>query len=137
MLLSKSGEYALLALLHLAEHCDEGPLRTSEIAKAIDVPQNYLSKILHQLAQGGVLQSERGPRGGFELTWEPEDMTLTYSLQPIESELKNRRCLLGRKTCSDSDPCAAHPAWQELSGHITDFLQSTTLADLTRERKAS
>jgi Rrf2 family protein len=131
MLFSKSGEYALLALLYLAEHGEEGPLRTSEIASAIGVPRNYLSKILHQLAQADVLRSERGPRGGFELTWEPEDMTLAEALRPIESDLIDRRCLLGRSHCSDDDPCAAHASWQKVSDHIADFVQNTTLADLT------
>jgi Rrf2 family iron-sulfur cluster assembly transcriptional regulator len=137
MLLSKSGEYALQALLHLAEYGGERPLRTVEIAEALDVPRNYLSKILHQLVVAGILDSARGPRGGFQLIERPEDLTLADALRPIESNRLAPRCLMGRGTCSDADPCAAHARWQELSGHITDFLGTTTLGDLVHDRARS
>jgi Rrf2 family iron-sulfur cluster assembly transcriptional regulator len=137
MLLSKSGEYALQALLYLAEYGEERRVRTVEMAEVVDVPRNYLSKILHQLVRAGILDSERGPRGGFQLIERPEVLTLAEALRPIEANLIGRRCLMGRETCSDADPCAAHESWQELSDQIADFLGKTTLADLVRNRTTS
>lgn len=133
MLLSRSGQYALRALLHIAEQ-PEGPVRTSEIAAALDVPANYLSKLLHRLARDGVLDSTRGPSGGFALAIPADQLSLAEALQPIESERLDRRCLLGRPQCRDSDPCAVHGQWKALAEHIDGFLGETTLANLLPPR---
>jgi Rrf2 family iron-sulfur cluster assembly transcriptional regulator len=132
MLLSRSGEYALRALIDLAGSRDSGPRPTAEIAEAIGVPQNYLSKLLYQLAQAGVLESTRGPQGGFRLAHAPEDLTLAEALETIDAERLERRCLLGRPQCSDADPCSAHERWRALADQVSAFLESTTLADLQR-----
>jgi Rrf2 family protein len=84
--LSKSGSYALRALIYIAEPGEDGPLRVAEIAAALDVPRNYLSKLLHRLTQAGVLQSGRGPRGGFSLAHRPESLSLR---DPITDFLEN------------------------------------------------
>lgn len=130
MLLSKSGEYALLALLHLADRPDATPVRGSEIAQALGVPSNYLSKLLHQLTRAGVLGSERGPRGGFHLAIPPDELSLARALQPIEADRLDPRCLLGRPECTDHDPCAAHEQWRTLSKHLERFLNETTVSSL-------
>jgi Rrf2 family protein len=74
-LLSQTTEYALRAVLHIASQPDGTPVRANALASAIGVPQNYLSKTLHQLARAGILTSTRGPTGGFQLavpaTWAP------------------------------------------------------------------
>jgi len=132
MLLSKSGEYALLALLHLASQPDSTPVSGAEIAEALDVPANYLSKLLHQLARGGVLRSVRGPHGGFVLATAADTLSLAEVLDPVDRVRTESRCLLGRPACRDSDPCAAHEKWRELSEHIDRFLDETTLASLLR-----
>jgi len=133
VLLSRSGEYALQALIRLAQHGDERPLRTAEIAEALDAPRNYLSKLLHQLAVAGVLESTRGPSGGFRLAVDARELTLAEALEPIEATRLVRGCLLGRPQCLDSDPCSAHASWRALSEHIEQFLITTTVADLLPE----
>jgi Rrf2 family protein len=136
MLLSKSGGYALRALIHIAEHGEAGPLRTAEIAEALDVPRNYLSKLLHRLAQAGVLESGRGPRGGFTLAHEAASLSLREALAPIEAGALDSGCLLGRPRCSDTDPCPAHDEWKNLRDHIERFLAHTTIADLSTGQHA-
>lgn len=132
MLLSRSGEYALHALLHLANHPDATPVRGSDIAEALDAPANYLSKLLHRLSRAGVLNSVRGPHGGFSLAIPPDELSLAEALEPIDAERLDRRCLLGRPECRDDDPCAAHEQWASLSEHIDRFFEDTTLASLSR-----
>lgn len=133
MILSRTARYALRAAAFLAEGADEErPIPVADIAEALEVPRNYLSKILHQLAQRGVLVSERGPHGGFRLAVAPADIKLVEIVDPAESRVPQRDCLLGRPVCSDDTPCAAHAHWRELSDALERFLQETTLADLTR-----
>ncbi|HSH75920.1 MAG TPA: Rrf2 family transcriptional regulator, partial [Longimicrobiales bacterium] len=67
MILSQTAVYALKATLRLAEQEPGGRMRVDDIAAELDVPRNYLSKILHTLAREGLLSSSRGPGGGFEL----------------------------------------------------------------------
>jgi Rrf2 family protein len=133
MLISKTSRYALQAATCLAECWEEGEsVRVGDIADHLDVPRNYLSKTLHQLARQGVLISERGPSGGFRLAADPASITLAEIVEPLEPSLSEQHCLLGRTTCSDDDPCMAHSRWKKLSGDLRSFLADTSLADLAR-----
>jgi Rrf2 family protein len=133
MLLSQTSRYALRASVFLAERwTDDRSTAVRDIAAGLDVPRNYLSKILHQLAREGVLLSERGPRGGFRLARAPGEIALAEIVEPLEPAFSERRCLLGRPRCSDDDPCPAHQRWSELAEEATRFLEDTTLADLVR-----
>jgi len=135
VLLSQTASYAVRATIHLAERegpLQQRPLRLGEIAAAVEVPRNYLSKILHQLTRAGVLVSERGPHGGFRLAAASEEISLLEVLEAVEPRHLDWRCLLRRPECTDRDPCPAHHRWRPLADDITDFLEETTLADLRR-----
>ena len=131
-MLSQTSEYALRASLHLARHGSDGPVRVDDIADTLDVPRNYLSKILHELGRDGILDSTRGPRGGFELALPPEEITLAMIVGHFDPEFlgEEGRCILGRMRCSDRDPCAAHTRWKGVAVRMRAFFRNTTLADL-------
>lgn len=130
-MISQTSEYALRAVAYLAE-AEEGALvRVDEIAQTLDVPRNYLSKILHTLARTGVLTSQRGPRGGFRIDRDRTGITLAEVVSPFDDFVnKERRCLLGQESCSDEAPCAMHEGWMELWQSCWKFFQETTVADL-------
>lgn len=131
-MLSQTAEYALRAVLYLAEHADERPLRVGETASALRIPRNYLSKIFHQLARAGVLVSLRGKAGGFRLAAPPERVPLIRIVTLFDRVEGQRRCLLGRPQCSDRTACAAHTRWKDVAERIAQFFRETTLADLLR-----
>lgn len=128
-MLSQTAEYALRAVLHIAEHGAERPVAVGEIAQALDVPRNYLSKTLHQLARAGVVTSTFGPGGGFRLGIPADHLTLDTVIAPFDTAAE-RHCLLGRARCRDSEPCAAHGRWKAISDQIQQFFATTTVADL-------
>ena len=134
MRLSQTAEYALRATLHIAEHGGEAALPVGEIADALAVPRNYLSKILHQLGKAGVLTSTRGPKGGFRLATRADALTLAEIVNPVDPMSNDRRCLLGRAECSDVDACVAHEAWRQVADKMREFFQETTLAQLAKRR---
>jgi len=137
-MLSHTAEYALRAVLHIAIHGASEPCKLLSIAEALDVPKNYLSKTLHQLARAGVLRSERGPTGGFVLSKAPERMTLAEVVAPFDSARLARRCLLGKGPCSDETACAAHERWKAVGESMRRFFASTYVSDLvTGEANAS
>lgn len=129
-MLSGTAEYALRAVLHLAECEDTEPVRVGEIADALGAPRNYLSKILHQLVQAGVLKSSRGKHGGFALATRPERLSLLRIVNEFDQIAARRSCLLGRPQCGDRVACAVHWRWKHLSEQITTFFRETTVADL-------
>jgi Rrf2 family transcriptional regulator, iron-sulfur cluster assembly transcription factor len=128
--LSQTSEYALRTVLYLAAGEQDSLHRVSEIAEALDVPQNYLSKTLHQLARAGVLTSSRGKHGGFRLTKAPSRITLAEVVAPFDGPTGARICLLGRTACSDSDPCPAHGRWKSVSSEVSTFFRETKVSDL-------
>ncbi|HEY7194893.1 MAG TPA: Rrf2 family transcriptional regulator [Gemmatimonadales bacterium] len=135
-MLSQTAEYALRAVLHLAQHGDTRPIRVNEMADALHIPQNYLSKILHQLTRHRVLVSLRGKAGGFRLADRPDELSLSAIVTPFDRVDERRRCLLGRPQCSDRTACAAHTRWKDVADTVAQFFRETTVADLL-EREAT
>lgn len=129
-MLSATAEYALRAVLYLAEHPHRQPVRAGELASAVRVPANYLAKVLHQLARRGVLRSSRGRQGGFELALAPERLSLFKVIAGFDRLGQRRRCLLGRRKCTARQPCAAHKRWEAVADQIAAFFRQTTLQGL-------
>jgi Rrf2 family protein len=129
-MLSQTAEYALRAVLYLAEHAEDRPVRVGEMAQALRIPRNYLAKTLHQLARHGVLVSLRGKRGGFQLAVRPERLPLSRVITPFDRIEERRRCLLGRSQCSDRSACAAHTRWKDVAEKVAEFFRDTTVADV-------
>ncbi|MGD8319022.1 MAG: Rrf2 family transcriptional regulator [Gemmatimonadota bacterium] len=133
MILSQTAVYALKAVLYLAETDDGELARVDDIADALDVPRNYLSKILHTLARSGLLASTRGPRGGFRLATDAAKVTLQQVVDPFDEVVERSGCLLGRERCSDDNPCAAHARWKAVSLGVKSFFRDTTVEDLSKQ----
>jgi Rrf2 family protein len=131
-MLSQTADYALRAVLYIAERGDDGPVRVGDMAHALHIPQNYLSKILHRLVRSGVLRSTRGKAGGFQLGVPADKLHLHAVVSRFDRIEQRRRCLLGRSQCSDHAACAAHARWREVADTVAAFFRETTVADLTR-----
>ena len=136
MMLSQTAEYALRGVLYLAEHASERPVPVDRIAQDLDIPRNYLSKVLHTLGKRNVLLSSRGPHGGFALAIPPERLSLLEVVEPFDELDARSECLLGRTRCSDASPCAAHHRWKVVSDHVSSFFRDTTVQELIRANPA-
>lgn len=129
--LNDTAEYALRAALYIAQHGSmEQPARADQVAQALGIPRNYLSKILHTYARHGILASSRGPTGGFWLAVDPKKTPLLKLVEPFSEVSAKRSCVLGRPECSDRNPCPAHSRWKEISEGVAHFFRRTTIADL-------
>jgi Rrf2 family protein len=131
-LISKTAEYGLRAVLHIATHDEAVPVRAHVIAEALGVPANYLSKILHTLARAGILVSGRGPRGGFRLGQPAEELRLADVIEPLDPGMLQLSCLLGNARCSDEASCAVHQRWKGVREPVMAFFRGTTVADVQR-----
>lgn len=128
-MLSQTAEYALRAVLYVAEHGDR-LVQVSEMAEALHIPRNYLSKIVHALAHARVLESTRGKAGGFRLAAAPNRLYVVQVVAPFDNVGQTRHCLLGRPQCSDRTACAAHTRWKEVAERVAAFFRETTVAEL-------
>lgn len=128
-MLSKTAEYALRAVIFLAR--DSGtPVPAAEVASGLDVPANYLSKILHTLSRAGVVESERGPGGGYRLARSAAEISIGDVVGAFDPLVPRDRCLLGHGSCPGAHPCAAHDRWRRLSEPIAAFFRDTMVSEL-------
>lgn len=134
-MLSTTSDHAIRAVLVLARHYGQGPLRADEIADAINAPRNYLGKTLNSLAKEGLVKSSRGPSGGFLLAMHPDTITLAHIVDCFDEPRPQQKCLLGTAPCDLSKPCAAHERWTEVTQARRSPLCSTTIADLLGDRE--
>lgn len=137
MLLSHTSELAIRAALFLALQ-PPGKLSTvQEIAAGTGLPKSYLAKIVHQLANAGLVRSFRGPGGGIELGRAPEAISLWAVVHAMDGAAEAKECVLGSQICSPGNPCPLHLNWAPLQKKMQKVLDQTTLATLVstlRER---
>jgi Rrf2 family protein len=126
--LNQSADYALRAVMFMAQGDGKRSCSATVIAKALGVPRNYLGKILHALTHAGVLTSVRGPQGGFRLARAARQLTLADVVAPFQRLPGRRTCLLGNRACNAAAPCAAHHNWQHVADQVTTFFRTTTIA---------
>jgi Rrf2 family protein len=129
-MLSSTSDYALRAILVLAQAEHGRPMRADEVARATGSPANYLAKTLNALAKTGLVTSARGPLGGFTLAVAPDELTLARIVDCFDEVRPSSRCLLGTKTCDPRNPCRAHERWTAVQQARRAALADTTIADL-------
>ncbi len=130
-MLSTTAEYALRALISLAQEPDKATLGR-DLAVSSGVPANYLSKILLDLKKAGFVQAVRGTGGGYRLGRPPGEVHLIEVVEFVDGAAARPGCFLaGSDACSDADPCLAHDRWAVVRDQYVAFLESTTLADVS------
>jgi Rrf2 family protein len=134
-MLSHTAQYALRAVVTIAEQPNGQPIGAGKLAAALGIPQNYLSKTLHQLARSGLLESTRGKFGGFQLARPAGRISLLDIVMLFDAVGGERSCLLGRAVCSDHNPCPAHTRWKAVGDRTAEFFRETTVLDLMRPRR--
>jgi Rrf2 family protein len=128
-MLTLTGLYALQALLYLAGRDGTAQVTASAMARELDIPGTYLAKILQRLVRERMLESTRGPRGGYRLLTDPAELTVADAVTPFQ-ELQTRQiCLLGGP-CDLDNPCTAHARRSAWNARTLELMQQTTLADL-------
>lgn len=138
MLYSKTCEHAIRALSYLTARQPEGGFcLVDEIAKAEGMPRSFTSKILGDLVRAGILNSTRGPGGGYALARDPDAVSLLEIMETIDGPRQVDRCAVGLDLCNESAPCPLHDTFAPLRHSIRAYLESTTLAAMAAglERK--
>ena len=132
-MLTLTSEYALRAMIYLAQHEKDQPILGKHVAQQTNIPAKYLSKVLGDLVREGILESTRGPGGGFRIVGSPKELTLFDVLRAFE-QFDQKRCPFDNQECSDLNPCRAHAEWKNVIEAKERFLKENTLDDIAREQ---
>jgi Rrf2 family cysteine metabolism transcriptional repressor len=134
MKLSKRGEYGLRALQDLATHYTSEPVSTKELAKRNNIPNKFLEHILLTLRRGRILNSQKGPQGGYYLARPPEHITLAEVIRMLDGPLAPVSCVSETAFepcgCPDMEACGLRKVMKNLRDVIAQTMEETTLADL-------
>lgn len=128
--LTRSSEYAIRALALLSLQGASGCIQCREIAAALGLPPDFLSKILRKLAATELVSSQRGRSGGFRLARPADRVTLLDIVAPFENDFTGVACLLGQAYCSDAHACPLHEDWVAIRRRFYDLLERTALAEV-------
>ena len=136
MIFSKTVSYALRAIIFLAEHRGEGPVLSSVIAREETIPAPFLSKILGTMTIGGLVGSLRGPKGGFILKKDPDDIRLIDVLSLFGYKGFDNYCVLGYETCHENHSCPMHLRWENTQKAFSEFVENTSISEIRRDLPA-
>ncbi len=133
MELSCKSEYAILALLELATHYQNGePQQIRQIAAVQNIPDRYLEQLLATLRRGGLVKSQRGAKGGYVLAREPWKITLLEILDCLEG--LDRRTGEEETVTKTLESTVLQEIWQETHQAANAVLQKYTLKDICEQR---
>jgi Rrf2 family protein len=134
MFFSKTCEYALRAVFFIAQQSEGGrKVGIKEIAAGIDSPEPFIAKILQDLSKRSLIQSAKGPNGGFYTDEAARNGTLAEIVRAVDGNRLFKGCGLGLKICSESQPCPLHSEFAEVRDKLAILLQSTTIMQFNED----
>jgi Rrf2 family protein len=134
---SKATEYALRATIYIAKKStEEKKLGIKEISRAIDSPQSFTAKILQALTKDNkVVNSVRGPNGGFFITEKTKKLPVRSILQAMGEDEVLEKCVLGLKMCSEIQPCPMHAQYKSIKQQLIKLFVTKTIQQLAADIK--
>ena len=134
MRLTTKGRYAVTAMLDIALHRQSGPVSVTDIAQRQGISPSYLEQLFGRLKRAGLLESLRGPGGGYRLGSAAESISISEIIAAVGEGVDATRCR-GAADCQAGAICLTHDLWNDLSLEIDGFLKRVTLASLVQRRE--
>lgn len=137
MFFSKTFGYAVRATAFTALQCENEPrVGLREISEALDIPHHFLGKIMQDLVRHGVLESVKGPHGGYYINERTLQIKLSEILQITDGTLALETCAIGVKKCNADRPCVVHNDLAAFKAVMVRSLSIRTIGDLTNQLRA-
>lgn len=133
MRMSTKAQYAIRAMVNLDLHSAGSPVALKDISRREDISQAYLEQLFVKMRRGKIVQSVRGPGGGYVLARPAQEIRIDEIIDSVEESLVPVSCMEQKHGCQCDEQCVTHNVWQGLGERIRQFLASITLADLTAE----
>ena len=129
--ISRKIDYGLRAMIYLASIPAEAVVPFREIARQMDVPEDFLAKILKTLVDMGLVKSTRGPHGGYALARLPADISFLDVIEAVEGPVALNVCLDGEDACGHSTACTMVSVWKAGQERMLDVYRQAKLSELT------
>jgi len=133
MRLTTKGRYAVTAMLDVALHTGSGPISLSDISKRQEISLSYLEQLFSKLRQKSIVESVRGPGGGYLLVREPAEIFVSDIIDAVNESVDATNCK-GQGDCQNGEMCLTHHLWEDLSAKIHDFLSEISQESLISRR---
>lgn len=128
MQITRQADYALRAMLYLAQLEPSQRAATSQIADEQHIPPSFLAKIISQLSIAGLIHTSRGARGGVSLARTPEEITILEVVEAIDGPIALNECTHSPSACTFGETCPLRPLWCETQSELVTRLRNTTFA---------
>ena len=126
-------EYALRAMIHLADH-PEGVARGTEIARHEQIPKYYLEKVIRDLMHRGLVRARRGPGGGYQLARPADEVTFKDVIEAVEGPITLNVCVDGLRQCDMQPTCRMFRVWEEGQRSLLDIFSHTTILEIASSK---
>ena len=132
MKLTSKGRYAVMAMADLAKNYVKVPISLTEISLRQGISIDYLEQLFSKLRKNNLVQSTRGPSGGYLLSKPPDEIKLLSIISAVDEKIKTVKCRKeSKKGChGKSIKCITHNLWDDLENHINKFFENNTLNDI-------
>ena len=131
MRLTRAGEYAVRCMIYLA-HKGQGVLVSKqEICERAEIPPHFLAKIAQDLAKALLITIRQGPKGGYALLPNPEDVSLLQVVEVMIGEITLNDCVDRPQSCTVSSQCSVHKVWNKARNQLRETLAKVSLAELS------
>lgn len=133
MRLTTKGRFAVTAMIDVAMHNGGGPVTLAGVAERQKISLSYLEQLFGKLRRYGLVDSVRGPGGGYNLARAATGVSVADIITAVDEPIDATQCG-GKENCQDDKRCMTHELWASLNTHIFAFLNSVTLEQLVRQQ---
>jgi Rrf2 family iron-sulfur cluster assembly transcriptional regulator len=134
MRLTTKGRFAVTAMLDLALHGSNGPVTLAGISERQKISLSYLEQLFGKLRRRELVESVRGPGGGYHLARDASKVTVADIIKAVEEPLDSTQCA-GRENCLENQRCMTHDLWEELNTTVYGFLAGVSLSQLVDKQR--
>lgn len=133
MRLTTKGRFAVTAMIDLALRCKDGPVTLAGISERQRISLSYLEQLFGKLRRANLVESVRGPGGGYCLARAVAQLTVADIIRAVDEPLDATQCG-GQENCHEEHRCMTHDLWATLNAKMYEFLASVSLADLVAKQ---
>jgi Rrf2 family iron-sulfur cluster assembly transcriptional regulator len=134
MRLTTKGRFAVTAMLDLAMHSGKGPVTLSNISERQKISLSYLEQLFGKMRRGKLVESVRGPGGGYNLARPAELLSVADIIIAVEEPIDSRQCE-GRENCAGDRRCMTHDLWESLNETVIGYLSGVKLSELVAKQR--
>lgn len=135
MRLTTRGRFAVTAMADIAMHRGTDPVTLGEISARQKISVSYLEQLFGKMRRRGLVESVRGPGGGYRLTRETAQIAVADIILAVDEPIDATQCR-GKENCRDDQKCITHDLWAKLNEHVLKYLAAMTLKQLVDDQIA-